>query len=119
MSAQPAPSQAGGWLPRLAIGAGVPTAQLTGETPKFSNMFADRIQFARSESGILAREVCAAAMPVLAAITAGTPDAGAIFWLNPAPLIEEALTRLRPWFAARRTAQSAPTPTPAPTPTQG
>ena len=81
----------GDWvLSQLAIGAGVPTAQLTGETPKFSNMFADRIQFARSESGILAREVCAAAMPVLAAITAGTPDAGTIFWLDPTPLIEEA-----------------------------
>ena len=35
------------------------------------------------------------------------------------PEIEDALNRMRPWFAARRTAQLAPTPTPAPTPTLG
>ncbi len=31
------------------------------------------------------------------------------------PEIEDALNRMRPWFAARRTAQLAPTPPPAPT----
>lgn len=75
---------------RVAVGFGVPTAALNGEEPKYANKFVDQITFKRSESGILAREVCAAAMPVLAAITAGTPDAGTIFWLDPAPLIEEA-----------------------------
>ena len=75
---------------RVAVGFGVPTSALNGEEPKYANKFVDQITFKRSESGILAREVCAAAMPVLAAITAGTPDAGTIFWLDPTPLIEEA-----------------------------
>ena len=75
---------------RVAVGFGVPTAALNGEEPKYANKFIDAITFKRSESGVLAREVCAAAMPVLAAITAGTPDAGTILWLDPAPLIEEA-----------------------------
>ncbi len=75
---------------RVAVGFGVPTAALNGEEPKYANKFIDAITFKRSESGVLAREVCAAAMPVLAAITAGTPDAGTIFWLDPAQLIEEA-----------------------------
>ena len=75
---------------RVAVGFGVPTSALNGEEPKYANKFVDQITFKRSESGILAREVCAAAMPVLAAITAGTPDAGAILWLDPTPLIEEA-----------------------------
>jgi hypothetical protein len=75
---------------RVAVGFGVPTSALNGEEPKYANKFVDQITFKRSESGILAREVCAAAMPVLAAITAGTPDAGTILWLDPTPLIEEA-----------------------------
>jgi len=75
---------------RMAVGFGVPTSALNGEEPKYANKFVDQITFKRSESGILAREVCAAAMPVLAAITAGTPDAGTILWLDPTPLIEEA-----------------------------
>ena len=55
---------------RVAVGFGVPTAALNGEEPKYANKFVDQITFKRSESGILAREVCAAAMPVLAAMCA-------------------------------------------------
>ncbi len=93
---------------RIAIGAGVPTAQLTGESPKYANMFADRLQFARSESGILAREVAAAALPLLAAITSEgrfAQYAGSIWWLDPTPLIEEAQEDAA---AARGTMAAAP-----------
>ena len=95
----------------IAIGAGVPTAQLTGESPKFANMFADRLQFARSESGILAREVAAAALPLLASITRGTADAGTIWWLDPSTLIGEALedaAAARGTFAAAPDGDTAP-----------
>lgn len=77
---------------QLAVAASVPTHELTGEQPKFANMFASRAQFVRSPLAALAFDLCSALGGVLFRELAdlGKQDPTLIFLLDPSPLIEEA-----------------------------
>lgn len=78
---------------QAAIVASVPTSQLTGEQPKYANMFATRDQFVRSTAGAVAFHVADAAMP---AIRRWRKSAGIetklVLELDPGALIEQTPT---------------------------
>ena len=91
-------------LKTLAVAASIPASQLTGEQPKYANMFATREQFLRSQLGFIAGAVAAATGPFVREICGNS----AVMWLDSSTVIEAAVVADSPLAAARFTRPPTP-----------
>lgn len=86
-------------LKTLAVAASIPASQLTGEQPKYANMFATREQFLRSQLGFVAGAVAAACDPFVREVCGD----GVVLWLDSSTVIDDAVASGSPLAAARFT----------------